>query len=379
MQTRLHTAVPDDWWVVIADVAGSTAAIETGEYKKVNTVGVACIAAVTNADRNVDIPYIFGGDGATFAIPGVLKEPVEAALRATQKLSREGFGLTLRAGMVRVADLRERGCWVNLAKTRLSVHAIQATFSGRGWAEAERRIKSEEAQMVFETMGISGASFEGFECRWQSVPSFHGHKLSLLIAAMSEEPAENLLIYQEVIRRISEIYGEVAQYHPLRPHRMRLALKPKMLKHEMRVRAGSPAKRLVYLLKLIFMNLAGLYLFTRNKDRGEVKWSRYRNDLVESTDFRKFDGIMRMVIDGSEEQKEKLEGFLESLYREGRLVFGTYSSKEALVTCLVQSYSGNHLHFVDGSDGGYAMASVHFKRRLEQLLESPACRPGQRL
>ena len=45
-----HVDMPLDWWVVIADVIGSTKAIEQGVYKKVNTIGVACIAAVVNAD-----------------------------------------------------------------------------------------------------------------------------------------------------------------------------------------------------------------------------------------------------------------------------------------------------------------------------------------
>lgn len=50
--------------MVIADVVGSTQAIEAGADRDVNTVGVACIAAVVNVDRSVDIPFVFGGDGS---------------------------------------------------------------------------------------------------------------------------------------------------------------------------------------------------------------------------------------------------------------------------------------------------------------------------
>ena len=102
---RLHTDVPGDWWIVIADVISSTKAIEAGAYKNVNTVGVACIAAVVNVDRAIDLPFIFGGDGATFAIPNVLHEPVIIALRAAQKLARESFGLDLRVGLIQVSEL----------------------------------------------------------------------------------------------------------------------------------------------------------------------------------------------------------------------------------------------------------------------------------
>ena len=89
IETARHAQVPGDWWIVVADVIGSTKAIEAGAYKKVNTVGVACIAAVVNVDRSVEMPFVFGGDGATFTVPGSLLERVIPALREAQRLSRD--------------------------------------------------------------------------------------------------------------------------------------------------------------------------------------------------------------------------------------------------------------------------------------------------
>ena len=132
----------------IADVIGSTKAIEAGAYKKVNTVGVACIAAVVNVDRSVEMPFVFGGDGATFAVPDALRERVIPALREAQRLSRESFDLSLRVGLVRVSDLLDKGLWVRLAKVRLSPNVTQPTFSGRGWEEAERMVKDPRAEGV---------------------------------------------------------------------------------------------------------------------------------------------------------------------------------------------------------------------------------------
>jgi hypothetical protein len=37
------------------------------------------------------------------------------------------------------------------------------------------------------------------------------------------------------------------------------------------------------------------------------------------------------------------------------------------LTCIVFSYNGNHVHFVDGSDGGYAMAARGLKAQLKSL------------
>ena len=360
---------------MIADVVGSTKAIGDGDYKKVNTVGVACIAAVVNVDRSIDIPFVFGGDGATFAVPDVLVQRVIAALRGSQELSRLSFGLDLRAGLVKVGDLAEQDFRVDIAKVRLSPHMTQSAFSGRGWSEAERRVKAPAAAgvlMVREAEGPAVANFDGFECRWQGVPSFNGHKLSLLVAAMSDDPGVNLDTYQALSGKIREIYGEVVNYHPLRPGRMRLTFNPRSLRHEWRVRSRHSGWRqaIGYLMKMLLQNLAGAYLIARRVDTESVQWSHYREELVDNSDFCKFDGMLRMVIDGNDAQAEELEQYLKSQCRAGRLVYGMHKSREALVTCLVQSYSGNHLHFVDGSDGGYTLAARGLKQQLESFRDA---------
>jgi len=371
-QGRLHADLPKDWWIVIADVAGSTKAIEAGAYKNVNTVGVACIAAVVNVDRDVDLPFVFGGDGATFAVPDVMRQRVMNALRAAQQLAREGFDLELRVGLVRVGELVEQGFLPRVGKLQLSPHVMQPVLSGRGWEEAERRVKSPEfpgVVRVTENNGLADGSFEGFECRWKGVPSFNGHKLSLLIAAMSRDAAANHDIYQRVFEQIQAIYGDVAQYHPLRVSRMKMTFNPRLMYHEWRVRTGHMrhGQRLGYFARMVLQNCAGLVLFARNMDTKAVRWSRYRDEMVENSDFRKFDGMLRMVMDGSDAQTEQLQRYLEGEYRTGRLVYGMHKSREALVTCIVQSYNGNHQHFVDGSDGGYALAARELKGRLSMM------------
>ena len=369
-----HADVPHDWWIVIADVIGSTKAIETGAYKTVNTIGVACIAAVVNVDRNIALPFLFGGDGATFAVPDDMLNRVEIALRGAQKLSRESFGLNLRVGFVKVSDLVNQGFWVRLGKLKLSSHVTQPVFSGRGWEEAERRVKTADAvgvQRVNELDGLADASFEGFECRWQGIPSFNGHKLALLVCAISKNAETNLATYQLVLEKIQEIYGDVVQYHPLQAQALRLTFNPNLLAHEWRVRTSQLAikKRISYLAKMLFQNFAGMILFARNMDTEAVKWSAYRDQLVENSDFRKFDGMLRMVMDGSEAQAKELQNFLDVEHQKGNLAYGMHKSREALITCIVESVNDNHMHFVDGSDGGYAMAAKGLKLQLATALQ----------
>lgn len=356
--------LPLDWWVVVTDVAGSTKAIEAGEYKKVNTVGVACIAAVLNVDRSVALPFVFGGDGATFAIPDALREAMIPALRGAQKLSQDSFGLGLRVGLVSVRELVDFG--VRIGKVRLSANAVQTTLSGRGWEEAERRLKTPSATGILRVeaeTGASDANFAGFSCRWQSVPSFRDHKLSLLIAAQGAEPAAT---YQRVLARIETIYGEVDSYHPLRSGALQMTTSPHLLQHEWRVQyAQRPALiRWLQGLKMGVQGIIGRVMFGLNLHRHLARWRRYRENLVENSDFRKFDGMLRMVIDSSSAQTEALSAYLAQEHAAGALVYGIHPSPEALLTCLVHDYRNDHIHFVDGSDGGYALAARQLKKQL---------------
>jgi hypothetical protein len=191
----------------------------------------------------------------------------------------------------------------------------------------------------------------------------------LLVAAVSGELEQNMATYHAVSAAIQAIYGDVPNYHPLKAGKLRLALDFKTLSQELRVRTegGGRWQRVGYLFRMLFQNLAGKFIFARNIDTETTQWSHYRDDLVDNTDFRKFDGMLRMVIDGNDAQAAALEDFLAAEQRAGRLVYGLHKSQAALITCLVRSHNGDHLHFVDGSDGGYALAAKRLKQQLVLL------------
>jgi hypothetical protein len=72
-----------------------------------------------------------------------------------------------------------------------------------------------------------------------------------------------------------------------------------------------------------------------------------------------------MVLDVSESQAELIERHLKSEQDAGRLVYGVHVADTALMTCLVFSLErSEHVHFIDGSDGGFAKAAQEFKSRL---------------
>jgi hypothetical protein len=64
-----YVRLPDDWTIGMSDIVQSTKAIRESRYRAVNMAGAAVIAATKNALDGRDFPYVFGGDGATFAVP----------------------------------------------------------------------------------------------------------------------------------------------------------------------------------------------------------------------------------------------------------------------------------------------------------------------
>jgi hypothetical protein len=74
-----------------------------------------------------------------------------------------------------------------------------------------------------------------------------------------------------------------------------------------------------------------------------------------------------MIIAGNAAQRERLTRYLEDGYKRGALVYGLHITDRALMTCLVFERMGRQVHFVDGADGGYALAAKAMKERLRSL------------
>ena len=141
MDPARYTPLPDDWMVGIADVVESTKAIAEKRYKAVNMAGAAVIAAVTNALGGREFPFVFGGDGASFAVAPRDGETAREALAATAAWADGELGLTLRVALVPVADIRSQGLDVRVARYGPSDNLSYAMFSGGGLAWADAAVK----------------------------------------------------------------------------------------------------------------------------------------------------------------------------------------------------------------------------------------------
>ena len=361
--------------MLLTDVTGSTDAIAAGRYRDVNYVGAAGIAAVLNASGRRDVPFVFGGDGGTLVVPPEVVGPALSALAALQEHAAERLALGLRVGAVPVADARAAGHDVRVARFQVSENYAQALFTGGGLDWAERQVKDPQTAARYASHAEPSADadpYAGLECRWADIPSAHGETVSLLVAATGPDPSA---VYREVLREVEAVYdpGGSPGGHPIALDRLRLSADPRRLSPEVRLRRpdrGRGAGALGGLwrrARLWALSLMGKALIARRAVTSETDWGAYPTLLHEATDYRKFDGVLRMVLAGTPAQRQRLEAFLEARHAAGDLAWGLHVSDRAVMTCLVYHRMGQQVHFVDGAGGGYTAASVPFKRRLKAL------------
>src|SRR5258708_26849282 len=95
MDPALFRPLPGDWVVGTADIVQSTKAIAENRYKAVNMAGASVIVAITNALGDREFPFVFGGDGASFAGSPADAAAAREALTATPAFVRDDLHLTL--------------------------------------------------------------------------------------------------------------------------------------------------------------------------------------------------------------------------------------------------------------------------------------------
>jgi len=105
------------------------------------------------------------------------------------------------------------------------------------------------------------------------------------------------------------------------------------------------------------------YLIMRYKIRvGRFVPTIYLQQVVENSDFRKFDDGLRMILDCTPDLADTIEHRLVAAASVGVVRYGLHRQDAALMTCFTPSPTdNNHVHFIDGASGGYAAAATALK------------------
>jgi hypothetical protein len=355
-----YRALPADWALATADIVDSTGAIEAGRYKAVNMAGASVISAILNALGNNDLPFVFGGDGAMVAVPPSGVDKARDALSAVQAWVGEELQLTLRAALVPVADVIAAGLEVRVARFQVNANVSYAMFAGGGSSWAEARMKEGLFAVPPAPPGAQ-PDLAGLSCRWNPIQSRHGDIVSIIAVPTGTGNAD---VFQTLISDIVTLAAsEEREGHPVAAEGPQIGLSAAGLSAE--TKTAPKGKRFTHRLFILAQYLLTVGLFRFGLTLGRFDPKAYRQDVARNTDFRKFDDGLKMTIDVDPDRFRQIEARLEKAASAGICRFGLHRQDSALMTCIVPTpLSRDHMHFIDGASGGYAMAASRMKKHM---------------
>ena len=370
LKTENHQPVPADWYVAITDVIDSTKSIENGLYKDVNTAGGLAAMAISNVNKGLDFPFIFGGDGISCLIPPTRLSAISDVLYDTRLKVKTFYNLDLRVGLIPVKELYDAGYTMAVGKLQSSAYYNQAIISGDALVAAEGWLKQSGAGKNYLISKKNDASIEadftGFTCRWKDIPSTKGETISTIIQI---QPDQDAMILAQILDQLYAIFGKEEDFHPVTAQNMQISLAEKELGREAQVFSGTK-KGLQYWLHLMQYKIQAFFtlLALRFGLKIQANWydlRKLKDYQIASSDYKKFDGSLKIVINCSTAARKQWQNYLESLHQNKAIYYGIHIADRAIMTCLMHAGSEREVHFIDAADGGYALAAKQMKAQMK--------------
>ena len=358
IDAEVYRPLPDDWWIGQTDVVGSMQAMAEGRFKAINMAGAAAISDVMNALGHRNFPFVFGGDGASFAVAPADHAAAAEALARTAAWVADDLDLELRAAMIPLADVKAAGNDVLVGRFAASPEVSYAMFTGGGLAWAETAMKAGRYAVAPAPAGTR-PDLTGLSCRWTPIGSRRGSILSLI---MAPAPTADIAVAADAARQVIEILARTERGgHPVPARGPHFRWPPSGLDLEARASRGDkPVAKQRRALRLLTL-IAWLLDRTRIKIAG-FDPTGYRVATALNTDFRKFDDALRLTVDCDAVAVAEIKDVLQRARDVGAIRYGLHEQQAALMTCIVPSaLTHDHMHFLDGAEGGYARAAAQMK------------------
>ena len=276
--------------------------------------GAAVIVAVTNALGDREFPFVFGGDGASFAVPAADAARRAQALAETATWVQEDLDLTL-------ADRHGAGRRHSRAGPRRPRRPLRAVGEhldrdvlrrrhglGRRRHEARRdRGRRRRRPARIPTSPACRAATRksrrraGWCCRWWS------RRRRAPAGRLPRRDRAHRPDRREDPRRVAAGAGPAAA-----PDLAAAGRRPRSARF-------APAGESLWQrkIKVLAWTLFAFLVMRFGITVGRFIPAKYTRELVDNSDFRKFDDSLRMVLDCTPELADEIEQHLAGLRREG--------------------------------------------------------------
>jgi hypothetical protein len=270
---------------------------------------------------------------------------------------RDDLDLVMRVALVPVAAIRAQALDIRVARFGPSPNLSYAMFSGGGLGWAEAAMKRGEFAVEAAPSGTQ-PDLTGLSCRFEEIPAARGIILSVLVVPA---PDADAAAFRKLIEDVIELVERSPDAgRPVPAAGPPLRWPPAGVEYEARAARGGPLfkRRAVVLAHTLFVYVImrfGIHV-------GGFVPKTYVQQVVENSDFRKYDDGLRMILDCTPELERGLSDLLKSARSSGIVRYGLHRQDAAMMTCFTPSaMRSNHVHFIDGARGGYASAATALK------------------
>jgi hypothetical protein len=230
-------------------------------------------------------------------------------------------------------------------------------FSGGGLGWAEAAMKRGEFAVEVAPSGTQ-PDLTGLSCRFEEIPSVRGLILSVLVVpARSADPAAFRKLIEDVIALVER---SPDAGRPVPAEGPPLRWPPAGVEFEARTHRRGP----LFMRRAAVLALT-LYVYVIMRFGISVAGfvpKTYVRQVVENSDFRKYDDGLRMILDCTSELERALTQRLAVAAAAGIVRYGLHRQDAAMMTCFTPSaLRSDHVHFIDGARGGYASAATALK------------------
>jgi len=356
----LFFKVPSDWFIVVTDIENSTEAVTRGMHNDVNLSATGSIITVLNILKTVNnklkIPYFFGGDGSTFIMPKVALQPVLLALYDYSQHIRKTKQLQLRVGHLEVQNVYNNGITLRITKVSYNRYLTMPVILGNGLKYAEDLIKAQFKPTAMSNKPEVQLNLKGMECRWDQIyPNKTDKKVVCLLVDCENETIQ-AQVYSEIMSEIDRIFGTLEKRNPISIDQLKLDPSIKKIRNEMYAKLGK--FKITYLISNWLITLIGVFYFKWFKDGKKQK-----KRIAQLTDTLMIDGFLNTVISGTQDQVERLKATLDGLEKSNKIIYGIHITHASIMSCYIEDREEKHIHFVDGTEGGYTSAALMFKQK----------------
>jgi hypothetical protein len=122
-----------------------------------------------------------------------------------------------------------------------------------------------------------------------------------------------------------------------------------------------------HFFKSLYESVAGRFYFKYNLEINNLKGKEYLEQVIAYSDTLTIDGRLNTIVSGTKENRLQLLDYLKQQEKDGKLLFGHHVSKESIMTCYIENRDSKHIHFIDGSNGGYTEAAKELKPKLKKI------------